>query len=51
MTKSCRCVQEGGFKPGENVRNSTVYFPFLKIFSITKKEYYSNGGFINVTSE
>ena len=27
----------GGFKPGEYVRISTGYFPFLNIFSIKKK--------------
>ena len=38
MTKACRCLQgEGGIKPSEYVRISTIYFPFLKIFSIRKK--------------
>ena len=40
MTKACICVQGEGVQPGECVRTSTVYFPFLKIFSIKKKNEY-----------
>ena len=32
-----RTAGKGGFKPGEYVRISTVYFQYLKIFSIKKK--------------
>ena len=43
----------GGFTSGEYVRISTVYFPFLNIFSIKKKNEndWGKGGFIDVTSE
>ena len=38
MKKACGCVQgDGGFKAGYDVRISTVYFPFLKIFLIKMK--------------
>ena len=42
----------GGFGPSEYVRISTVYFPFLQIFSIKKKNEndWGNGGFIDITS-
>ena len=41
MIKAYGCVQrDGGFKPGEYVCISTVYFPFLKIFLIKKKNEY-----------
>ena len=49
----CLRVRRGGgvFKPGEYILVSTVYFPFLKIFSIKKKNEndQGNGGFIDVT--
>ena len=43
-------TEGGGFKPGEFVYMLTVYFPYLKIFSIKKKNEndWSNGGFIDV---
>ena len=42
-----------GFKPGEYVHIMTVYFPFLKIISIRKKNEndWGNAGFTDVTSE
>ena len=41
MTKAYGCVQgEEGLKPGDYVRISTVYYPFLKIFLIKKKNEY-----------
>ena len=40
MTKTYKCVQVEGVKPGEYVRISAVYFLFLKIFSIKKKNEY-----------
>ena len=40
MTKTYRCVQVEGVKPGEYVRISAVYFLFLKVFSIKKKNEY-----------
>ena len=41
MMKAYKCIQgKGGVKPGEYVRIVTVYFPFLKIFSIKKKNEY-----------
>ena len=49
--KSVRVRARGGkFKPCQYVHISTVYFPFLKIFSI-KKKIANYGGFIDVTSE
>ena len=44
---------EGVFKPGEYVHILTVYFPFLKIFSIKKKNENDggNGDFIHIRSE
>ena len=48
-------VRKGGrgFKPGEHVCILTIYFPFLKIFLIKKKNENNqdNGGFSDVTSE
>ena len=43
-------TEGGGFKPGEFVCMLTVYFPYLKIFSIKKKNEndWGNGGFIDV---
>ena len=35
-----------GLKPDGYVRIPTVYFLFLKIFSIKKKNEYGNGGLI-----
>ena len=40
MTKVCRCVQREGVQTGEYMLISTVYFPFLKIFSIKKIDEY-----------
>ena len=42
-----------GFKSSEYVRILTVYFPFVKIFSIKKKNGHVKGneGFSNFTSE
>ena len=55
MTKEAYgCIEgKGGFKLGEYVRILTVYFPFLKIFSIKNKNKNDkgNGGLIDVTSE
>ena len=54
MMKGYRCVQEErGFKPDECVWISTIYFPFLKIFLMKKKNenVWGNAGFIDVTSE
>ena len=47
------CTGEGGFKPAEYVRISTVNFPFSNTFSIKKKNENDQGntGFIEVTSE
>ena len=46
-------IMGGRFKAGEYVVILTVYFPFLKIFSIKKKNEncWGNAGFIEVTSE
>ena len=41
---------EQGLKRGEYVRISTVYFTFLKIFSIKKRKMKGNEGFIDITS-
>ena len=55
MTKEAYgCIEgKGGFKLGGYVRILTVYFPFLKIFSIKNKNKNDkgNGGLIDVRSE
>ena len=54
MTKAYGCVQGEGVQIWRvGIRISTVYFPFLKMFLIKKKNEndWGDGGFADVTSE